>query len=53
MQTRLNSLGVVDAVVVVTRYFGGIKLGVGGLSRAYGSAAKGEQQYLMITFSLS
>jgi uncharacterized YigZ family protein len=27
-----------DTVVVVTRYFGGIKLGGGGLIRAYGSA---------------
>ena len=34
----------VDAVVVVTRYSGGIKLGVGGLSRAYASAAKGESE---------
>lgn len=30
---------VVDACVVVTRYFGGTKLGVGGLVRAYGGAA--------------
>lgn len=28
-----------DIVVVVTRYFGGTKLGVGGLARAYGTAA--------------
>ncbi|MBA1335972.1 MAG: YigZ family protein [Firmicutes bacterium] len=28
-----------DTVVVVTRYFGGIKLGAGGLIRAYGRAA--------------
>jgi uncharacterized YigZ family protein len=27
-----------DAVVVITRYFGGIKLGAGGLIRAYGKA---------------
>ncbi|MGG3841862.1 YigZ family protein, partial [Anoxybacillus kestanbolensis] len=27
-----------DTVVVVTRYFGGIKLGAGGLVRAYGKA---------------
>lgn len=30
-----------NTVIVVTRYFGGIKLGAGGLIRAYGSAASG------------
>jgi uncharacterized YigZ family protein len=30
-----------DAVLVVTRYFGGTKLGTGGLVRAYSDAAKG------------
>lgn len=29
-----------DVVVVVTRYFGGIKLGAGGLVRAYGGVAR-------------
>ncbi|WP_088006222.1 YigZ family protein [Indiicoccus explosivorum] len=32
----LKKQGLKDAVVVVTRYFGGIKLGGGGLIRAYG-----------------
>ena len=32
--------GVADAAVVVTRYFGGILLGAGGLVRAYTHAAK-------------
>lgn len=31
--------GITDAVIVVTRYFGGILLGGGGLVRAYGHAA--------------
>lgn len=31
--------GVTDAVIVVTRYFGGILLGTGGLVRAYSHAA--------------
>ena len=29
-----------NVLVVVTRYYGGIKLGAGGLARAYGDAAK-------------
>jgi uncharacterized YigZ family protein len=35
----IDGAEVVDCVVVVTRYFGGTKLGVGGLIRAYGDAA--------------
>lgn len=35
----LRKVEVSDAVVVVVRYFGGIKLGTGGLSRAYGETA--------------
>ncbi len=34
------SEGITDTVIVVTRYFGGIKLGTGGLARAYTSTAK-------------
>jgi len=34
----LKKKGVKDTVAVVTRYFGGIKLGAGGLVRAYGRA---------------
>ncbi len=36
----LQHHGLLDIVVVVTRYFGGTKLGVGGLSRAYTEAAQ-------------
>lgn len=34
----LKNRGLKNTVVVVTRYFGGIKLGAGGLVRAYGKA---------------
>ena len=37
---QLCGADVTNTLVVVTRYFGGTKLGVGGLVRAYGSAAK-------------
>jgi uncharacterized YigZ family protein len=36
----LSSEGITNTAVMVTRYFGGIKLGTGGLVRAYTSAAK-------------
>ena len=36
----LRKSGVCDVAVVVTRYFGGILLGTGGLLRAYSAAAK-------------
>ncbi len=34
----LKKKGITDVVAVVTRYFGGIKLGAGGLIRAYGKS---------------
>lgn len=36
----IKNENIVDCLVIVTRYFGGIKLGTGGLSRAYAQAAK-------------
>lgn len=36
----IRKTGFTDAVIVVTRYFGGILLGTGGLVRAYSAAAK-------------
>ena len=40
MVQMLVKEGITNVVVVVTRYFGGIKLGTGGLVRAYTSSAK-------------
>lgn len=36
----LRGADIGDTVIVVTRYFGGTKLGTGGLVRAYGDAAR-------------
>lgn len=36
---QIESSGLSDVLVVVTRYFGGTKLGTGGLARAYAEAA--------------
>ncbi|HEX8696868.1 MAG TPA: YigZ family protein [Longimicrobium sp.] len=35
----IDGAGLTDCIVVVTRWFGGTRLGVGGLARAYGEAA--------------
>ena len=35
----IEGAGITDCIVVVTRWYGGTKLGVGGLVRAYGDAA--------------
>ena len=40
MMEVLKKEGLFDVVVVVTRYFGGILLGAGGLVRAYSKSAK-------------
>ncbi len=38
--TALRRAERIDALIVVTRWFGGTKLGTGGLARAYGDAAR-------------
>lgn len=40
----IQHAGLADVIVVVTRYFGGILLGTGGLVRAYTAAASGALQ---------
>ena len=42
-----------DIVIVITRYFGGTKLGTGGLVRAYSNAAKGALELLPVTEKIS
>ncbi|WP_031435731.1 YigZ family protein [Methylomarinum vadi] len=37
---HLEGKDLMNAIIVVVRYFGGIKLGAGGLTRAYGNCAK-------------
>ena len=37
---QIQSFDVTDILIVVVRYFGGVKLGVGGLIKAYKTAAQ-------------
>ena len=37
---HLEGKNIVNVLAVVVRYFGGVKLGAGGLTRAYGNTAK-------------
>ena len=44
----LNHKNVGDIMICVVRYFGGIKLGAGGLTRAYGQAAQAVMEILPV-----
>ena len=49
----LQGSGIGDAAVVVTRYFGGTKLGKGGLVRAYGDAVRAVLEVLPLAEKIS
>jgi len=44
----LQGEDIVNAAVITVRYFGGIKLGTGGMARAYGGAAKAVVQSALL-----
>ena len=46
---QIRGAGLEQTLVVVSRIFGGTKLGMGGLVRAYGSAAKAALEQAVIT----
>ncbi|MDO4894815.1 YigZ family protein [Moraxella sp.] len=47
----LQHKGIGNVIIVVVRYFGGIKLGAGGLTRAYGTAAQlAVEQMVLVPF---
>ena len=43
----IDKKGLCDILVVVVRYFGGVKLGAGGLVRAYSKCASGAVEELL------
>jgi len=45
----IDKFGLTDIIIFVSRYFGGVKLGVGGLKRAFFDAAEGCLQNAEIT----
>ncbi len=49
MLNVLSGSGIGEIAVVVTRFYGGVKLGTGGLVRAYSGAVKGALETLPLT----